>query len=110
MFYRISFDDDTQFPVIQESIKIDHNLHVQLQYKGSPIPLPPFFVKSHNAKLKRISMLENFPTYMRNLAEENPYSIMDARVKKTTALQTSGRPPFSAELIIVQVIWEVGIT
>ena len=29
VFYRISFDDDTQFPVIQESIKIDHNLHVQ---------------------------------------------------------------------------------
>jgi hypothetical protein len=98
VFYKLNFDVDTHFPVIQECIKIDHNLHVQLQYNGSPIPLPSFFVKSHNAKLKRISMLENFPTYMRNVAEENIYSIMN-ELRKRQHYKPQGRPPFSAELI-----------
>ena len=60
LFYRLEFDEKTQFPKVLESIKIDKDLHVQLQYNGEPIPLPPWFIESRqcNAKLTRVSMLE----------------------------------------------------
>ena len=34
IFYRLKFDNVSQFSTISESIKIDAELHVQLQYNG----------------------------------------------------------------------------
>ena len=34
IFYRLRFDSVSQFPTILESIRIDEELHVQLQYNG----------------------------------------------------------------------------
>ena len=59
LFYNLVFDKKTKFPKIQESIKVDSDLHVQLQYNGIPVPLPQWFVQGHNARLKKNSMLEN---------------------------------------------------
>ena len=42
------------FSKILEAIKVDDELHVQLQYSGSLIPLPPWFISGHNAKLNRV--------------------------------------------------------
>ena len=40
LFYRTVFDKDTEFPTVSECIRIDTNLHVQLQYNGKLLPLP----------------------------------------------------------------------
>ena len=44
--------DGTKFLKILESIKLDDNLHVKLQYNGMPLPLPQWFVQGHNATMK----------------------------------------------------------
>ena len=49
LFYDLVFDEETKFPKILESIRVDLDLHVQLQYNGIPIPLPQWFVQGHNA-------------------------------------------------------------
>ncbi len=79
LFYRIVFDEETQFPKVLESIRVDEHFHVQLQYNGDPVPLPPWFVDhSHgNAKLTRASMLSNIIAHMQNIASETPYSLID---------------------------------
>ncbi|XP_065680648.1 uncharacterized protein LOC136094569 [Hydra vulgaris] len=77
VFYNIVFNEQTYFPTILESITVDVDLNVRLQYKGTPLPLPSWFVKRHNAKLNKISMLENFPSYMRNYTLENHDTILD---------------------------------
>ena len=64
-------DNETKFPNILESIKVDDDLHVWLQYNGMPLPLPQWFVQGHNATLKKVSYLENFPAYIRNTATDN---------------------------------------
>ena len=71
VYYRLEFDHETNFPRIFESIRIDHTeLHVQLQYNGIKVPLPDWFVVGRNAKLNRLSMIENFPPYLKQVAEE----------------------------------------
>ena len=44
IFDNLVFDEETQFPNILETIKVDRDLHVQLQYNGDQIPLPPWFI------------------------------------------------------------------
>ena len=60
IFYRLKFDNASQFPTILESIRIDKDLHVQLQYNGIPLPLPSWFGNSHNAKADKLR--RKFPT------------------------------------------------
>ena len=59
LFYKLVFDEHTNFTNVLESIKIDTNLYVQLQYNGVHIPLFKWFVQAHNAQLTRISVLES---------------------------------------------------
>lgn len=94
--FRIDFE--TNFSLLKECIRIDNNLHVQLQYYGNPIPLPHWFVKGHNAKLTRYSMLENFPSYIQNIVAEPPNSILK-ELYKFQHFKPKGRPSFSVELI-----------
>ena len=42
------------FPHILETIKIDRQLHFQLQYNGNSIPLPPWFTQGRDTKINRI--------------------------------------------------------
>ena len=37
VFNRIVFDENTSFPKILESIKVDEKLHVQLQFNDDPV-------------------------------------------------------------------------
>ena len=98
LFFNIVIDEKTQFPSILESIKVDRDLHVQLQYNGIPLPLPQWFVKGCTAKLNRISMLLNLSSYIRNIATENHYSILD-ELKERQLYRPQGRPPYSLEVI-----------
>ena len=71
LFCNLVFDEETKFPKILESIKVDSVLHVQLQCNGIPIPLPQWFVQAHNTQSKKVSMLENLPAHIRNVAFDN---------------------------------------
>ena len=53
LFYNLVFDKKTKFTKILESIKVDSDLQVQLQYNGIPEPLPQWFVQGHNAQFKK---------------------------------------------------------
>ena len=72
MFHLI-FGDKTKFQKILESVKIDDDLHVQLQYNGMPLLLPQWFIQCHNATLNKVSYLVNFPTYIRNTSTDNSW-------------------------------------
>ena len=39
-----------------ESIKVDENLKVELQYMGNPVPLPPWFVSCLDAKINQLTL------------------------------------------------------
>ena len=47
LYFDLIFDDETKFAKILESIKVDDDLHVHLQYNGMPLPLPQWFVQGH---------------------------------------------------------------
>ena len=76
-FYRLKLGNVPQFPTILESIRIEEDLHFQLQYNGIPFPLMSWFVNGHSAKLDKLSMLENFPPYIRSTAIENQQVLLD---------------------------------
>ena len=44
IFYRLKFNNVSQFPTIVESVRIDMDLHVQLQYYGISLLLLSWFV------------------------------------------------------------------
>ena len=45
--------------------------NVQLQHIGIPVPLLQWLVQGHNARLKEVSMLENLPDRIQNVAVDN---------------------------------------
>ena len=98
LFYGTVFDKDTEFPTVSECIRIDTNLHVQLQYNGKLLSLPKWFVQGRSAKLTHFSMLENFPAYISNEAERHPFPILD-ELRRRAHHKPKGRPPYSAEII-----------
>ena len=63
IYYNLFFDEESGFPSIREAIKVDKNLHVQLQLCSKPVPLPSWFITGRNGTLTKYSMLENFPSY-----------------------------------------------
>ena len=71
LFYNLVFDEETKFPKILVSIKVDSDLHIQLQYNGLWVPLPQWFVQGRSARLKKVSILENLPANIRNIAFDN---------------------------------------
>ena len=76
VYYNVVFGEESMMPQIMESIKIDENLRVELQYMGNPVPLPPWFVMCRDAKLNHLTQLENFPAYIKNVADNGEHSIL----------------------------------
>ena len=97
VYYNLVFNEDTGFPSIKEAIKIDSELHVQLQLNGSPVPLPAWFIDGRNAKLSRFSMLQNFPVYLSNKADEMSNNILE-ELQRRQHYKPKGQPPYSAEM------------
>ena len=94
VYYKLEFDELTSFPKVFGSIKVDHDLHVQLQCNGNPL----WFVQGTDAKLKRFSQLENFPNTIATAASENQFSLID-ELEKRRHYKPKGRPPYSANMI-----------
>ena len=98
VFYNLSYTDG--FPVILESVKIDRNLHVQLQYNGHPVPLPAWFTVGRNATLTRFSQLNEFPNSIRIVAEssESSRSLLSEMLNMAN-YKPKGRPSYSSNMI-----------
>ena len=62
------------------------------------LPLPQWFVQSHNATLKKVSYLENFPAYIQNTATDN-YNELLNELNQRNFYKPQGRPPYSASMI-----------
>ena len=69
----------------------------QLHYNDIPVRLPQWFVQGHNARLKKVSMLENLPTQICNVALDNCNERLD-ELNKRQFLKPKGRP-YSVEMI-----------
>ena len=39
LYYNLQFDEKTSFPKVLECIRMDKELHVQLQFSGNPLTL-----------------------------------------------------------------------
>ena len=94
VFYKI-IKDNLSIPSITECIRIDYDLHVQLFYKGSPIPLPNWFRKGSGCKLTYKDMLTNFSSYLHTSCEEHRCEILLELQK----LNFRKSPVYSANLI-----------
>ena len=55
---------------------------MQLQYNDMPLPLFQWFIQGHNATLKKVSYLGNFPAYIQNTTSDN-YSELKNLMKET---------------------------
>ena len=97
VYFNLQYDE-SGFPHIFESIRVDSQLHVQLQFNGNPVPLPKFFTIGSNAKLTSAGALTNFPAYMRNLTEEERYPFLE-ELNLRKNYEPKGRPPYSAAMI-----------
>ena len=98
LYYNLQFDEKTSFPKVLGCIRVDKELHVQLQFSGNPLPLPYWFVRGTNAKLSRFGMLINLAPYIRNFSEQNPYSLIE-ELENRRNYKPKGQPPFSSEMI-----------
>ena len=98
VYYNVEFRETNMMPQILESIKIDKNLKVELQYKGNPIPLPSWFVRCRDAKVNNLGQIENFPAHIREVANCGEFSILE-ELEKRKHYKPKGRPPFSSSMI-----------
>ena len=64
---------------------------------GMLLPLP-WFVQGHNAALKKVSYLENFPAYIRNTAINN-YNKFLNEFNERNFYKPHERPPYSTSVI-----------
>ena len=69
IFYKIELHSVLSILQISETIVVDRMQHVKLFSVASPIPLPEWFRKGSDCCLRKKSMLENFPSYIRNFVE-----------------------------------------
>ena len=100
LFYRLECDEKTHFPKLLESIKVDKDLHVQLQYNGEPVPLPLSFINNRhcNAKFTRVSMLENLLPYMKNLTEATQFTLLE-ELNNRKKSKANSQPPYSVAML-----------
>ena len=98
LYFHLIFDDETRFSKILESIKVDDDLQVQLQYNGMMLPLPQWFVQGLNATFKKVSYTETFPVYIRNPVTDNSNELL-SELNQINFYKLQGKPPYSASMI-----------
>ena len=65
-FCKTEYHATCNIPQITEKITADKFFYVKLFSNSSPIPLPEWFCKGSDCRLKPKYMLQNFPNYIRN--------------------------------------------
>ena len=73
-------------------LKVDDDLHVQLEYNG--MPLPQWSVQGDNVRPKKVTYLKNFPAQIRNTATDN-YNELLNELNQRNFYKPQGRPPYS---------------
>ena len=89
------YEESNATPFV-ESISVDKDLRVKLHYKGSAIPLPTWFKDINRYKMTSASTVENFVSYMHNVAEKIPTTILD-EIKRVVYYKPEGRPTYSPD-------------
>ena len=97
IYYKVCFDENSGFPVVKDAIKIDGQLHVELRFCDSSVPLPQWFTVGRNAKLTSFSMLHNFPAYLQNLSYKADSLLKELQERQHYS--PKGRPPYSSEMM-----------
>ena len=77
IFYKTENCPVNDIPLVTETIVVTDALNVKLFWKAIPVPLPEWFRKGSNCRLKSKSMLDNFPSYLRSIAEQEPNKLQD---------------------------------
>ena len=96
LYYRIFYEEGDDTPYL-ESIAVDRNLHVKLNYKGCHVPLPAWF-KSTRYEFRNRNILQNFVDYMRNMSSKFPHSVL-SNIHKLMFYKQQGRPPYSSDVL-----------
>ena len=73
IFFNLEVNQHLGILEVTKTILVDEFMHVSLFYKSSYLPLPPWF-RNIGCVLKKKSVLENFPAYIKNYLEENSLS------------------------------------
>ena len=104
IFYKMEYSVPN-VPEVTETIVIDAQLHVKLYKKSIPIPLPEWFRKGGDCRVKCKSIIENFPSHIKNYGdmdtpdvESIPRDIMDELQQIKYKKPVDG-PKFSANLL-----------
>ena len=77
--------------------KVDRNLYLKLDHKNNAVPLPSWF-RDAGCKMTRVSMLENFAAYIRNITDMIPTKFLD-EIKEKVYYNVKGRGNYSPEVI-----------
>ena len=79
---------------------MENFFHVKLFLNLSPVPLPEWFRKRSDCRLKRKSILENFPNSIRNFQESKniPSDILN-ELRETSFIKPVDRPKYSVNLL-----------
>ncbi|XP_065664750.1 uncharacterized protein LOC136086382 [Hydra vulgaris] len=99
IFFNLEVNQHLGILEVTETIVVDEFMHVSLFYKSSYLPLPPWF-RNIGCVLKKKSVLENFPAYIKNYLEENSLTndlmteLNEIKYKKPV-----DRPKFSSNLL-----------
>ena len=107
IFYKQECNSLHNIPEVTEHIVIDEHLHVKLYKKSIPIPLPEWFRKGGDCRVKCKSILENFPTHIKNFDAvdgdiSDPENIPDDILEELRQIRYKkpvDRPKFSPNLL-----------
>ena len=97
VFYKLENCKTFDIPTVTEAIVIDDDLHVQFFFSGSPISLPPWFVKGKDCRLTKKSYLKNFPPHITSFSD-NRATNMD-ELQQIQYKKPDDRPKFTSELL-----------
>ena len=108
ILYKLEMTENN-IPEVTETIVIDQELHVKLYKRSIPIPLPQWFRKGSDCKVKHKSVIENFPNYIKNYGDVDvpdsrniPSDIMAQKIPPTLSntLHMTVKSIFSTTLSI----------
>lgn len=98
IFYNIAISGTFCIPEVVATICVDKEMHVKLFKFSQPLPLPEWFRSGTDCKLKRKSVLENFPAYIENFDSDQSNKILEELLEIKNYKKT-GRPKYSADIL-----------
>ena len=100
MFYKVEISGTFCIPQVVATICVDESMHVKLFKCNLPLPLPEWFRSGNDCKLKRKSVLENFPAYISNFNCDSDHQgkILE-ELQQIKNYKKTGRPKYSSNIL-----------